>query len=337
MPQFLLWSCCAWVGVLLAATCSYADEVQLNNGDRLTGDVVKMEDKVIIFKTDYGGEIRINWDQVTALTSTKPMVVKVLADVEDRLRELLLGEYELIETTKLGPGGTVPMTDVKAINLGHIRFQGTTFTLGGNSTSGNTDTKAVNVAGRLMVRSDRQRLYLEAKYNYGEAKDAVTVRNSMAQANYDYFITKKVFLNAMSLFEKDTFQSLQLRTTLGAGVGYQFFDTDRTTLSTSIGLGYVNEHFTTVPQTETASSRWSVRFRYAIIPDRVTLFHRQDGFYDLGEGNAIRLSADQGLRVFVYQDFYFNVEYDVRLNTQPAPGRQQLDEAFIFGIGYEFR
>lgn len=47
--------------------------------------------------------------------------------------------------------------------------------------------------------------------------------------------------------------------------------------------------------------------------------------------------ADQGIRVFVYQDFYFNLEYDVRLNTQPAPGREKLDEAFIFGIGYELK
>jgi hypothetical protein len=32
-----------------------------------------------------------------------------------------------------------------------------------------------------------------------------------------------------------------------------------------------------------------------------------------------------------------NVEYDLRLNTQPAPGRQQVDQAYIFGVGYEIR
>ena len=82
--------------------------------------------------------------------------------------------------------------------MGHIRYQGT-FTLDGNSTSGNTNTKAVNTAGRFTVRSDRQRLYLEAKYDYGEAKEVLTVRNSMAQAKYDYFVTKKVFLDAFGL------------------------------------------------------------------------------------------------------------------------------------------
>ena len=317
-------------------TCSYADEVQLSNGDRLTGEVVKMEDGILTFKTDYGGEIKISWNKVTALTSTNPMQVKVPAQVNEWVRDLLLGGYELIEATKLGPGETVPLTDVKAINQGHLRYQGN-FTLGGNSTSGNSSTKAVNAAGRLTIRSDRQRLYLEAKYNYGEAQGALTARNSMAQAKYDYFVSKKVFLDAFGLFEKDTFQNLQFRNTLGAGVGYQFLDNGNRTLSTSVGLGYVNEHFTTSPQTQTPSSRWGVRFQYAIIPDRVTFFHKHDGFYDLAGGNAVRVMADQGLRVFVYQNFYFNLEYDLRLNTQPAPGRQKLDESFIFGIGYELK
>lgn len=336
MRQFLLSFLSVWVGVVLMIPCTYADEVQLSNGDRLTGEVMKMEDGVLTFKTDYGGEIPISWDKVTGLTSTKPMQVKVTAQVNEWVKELLLGGYELIEATKLGPGGRIPLADVKAINQRHIRYQGT-FTLGGNSTSGNTSTKAVNAAGRLTIRSDRQRLYLESKYNYGEAQGALTARNSMAQAKYDYFVSKKIFLDAFGLFEKDTFQNLQFRNTLGGGIGYQFFDSARTSLSTSVGLGYVSEHFTTSPQTQTPSSRWGVRFQHAIIPDRVTFFHKQDGFYDLAGGNAVRLMADQGLRVFVYQNFYFNLEYDLRLNTQPAPGRQKLDEAFIFGIGYELK
>jgi hypothetical protein len=31
-----------------------ADEINLRNGDRLTGEVVKMEDNILTLKTDYG-------------------------------------------------------------------------------------------------------------------------------------------------------------------------------------------------------------------------------------------------------------------------------------------
>ena len=45
----------AYLGVSWTATSAWADELKLRNGDRLTGEVVKMEDNVLTFKTDYGG------------------------------------------------------------------------------------------------------------------------------------------------------------------------------------------------------------------------------------------------------------------------------------------
>jgi putative salt-induced outer membrane protein YdiY len=328
-----LLGCC--VGALWW-TFARADEVLLSNGDRLSGQIVKMEDDVLTLRTNYGGEIKITWGEVRNLKSDKPITLKVPGKSNGIVSDFLIGGYDFIEVNELSPDNPVPLANIRGINLGYVQYQGN-FTLGGNSTSGNTSTKAVNGAARLTVRADRHRLFVEAKYNYGDADGRLTARNSMAQAKYDYFISKKVFLDAFGLWEKDTFQNLQFRNTLGAGIGYQFFDTGLTSLSTSVGLGYVSEHFTTTPQTQTPSSRWGVRFQHKLIPDRLTIFHKHDGFYDLSHGNGMRINADTGLRVFVYKDFYFNLEYDLRLNTQPAPGRQKLDEAFIFGIGYELK
>jgi putative salt-induced outer membrane protein YdiY len=164
----------------------------------------------------------------------------------------------------------------------------------------------------------------------------VTARNSLANGKYDYFITERVFLNSTLLLEKDTFQQLNLRTTAGAGGGYQFLETARTTLSGELGVAYVNEHFTTVPSTQTPSSRWAIRFNHELMPARLSVFHKHDAFYDLDHANAFRVLADQGVRIAVYKGMFVNIEYDLRYNSQPAPGREKLDEAFIFGVGYQF-
>lgn len=322
--------------VVLAAIPASADEVELLNGNRLSGTVMKMEDDVLIFSTDYAGELKIAWGKVRSITTDQPMRLKVPGPSNGIVSDFLLGGYDFIETNHLGAEMPVPFAKVKGINIGMILYRGN-FTLGGNSTSGNTDTKAINAAGRLTVRADRHRLFLEAKYNYGEADDRVTARNSMAQAKYDYFISKRVFIDAFGLWEKDTFQNLQFRNTLGAGLGYQFLDSGRANLSISFGAGYVNEHFTNAPNTQTPSSRWGVRYEQVVIEDRLTMFHKQDGFYDLNAGNALRLLADQGVRIFLNKHFFFSLEYDLRLNTQPAPGREKVDEAFIFAIGYQLQ
>jgi putative salt-induced outer membrane protein YdiY len=328
------WTLCIFF--LWLSTPAWADEVRLMNGDRLSGTIVKMEDGVLTLQTDYGGELKIDWTKVTHLSSDGPLKILVPGEYRDPVRSFFYGAQALQEVRELSPDGPVPLTDIKAINLEPIRLTGTV-TIGGNSTSGNSSTKAFNGATRLTLSAHRQRLLIEGKYNYGQAGEQVTARNSLASLKHDYFVSKRVFIESFGMLEKDTLQNLQLRSTIGSGLGYQFLETTRTTLSLSVGLAHVSEHFTNSPSTQTPSGRWSLRWEHGLWPDRVKLFHRHEGFYDIHAGNAFRFNADQGVRITVYKNLFFNVEYDFRLNTQPAPGRKSTDEAIIFGVGYELR
>ncbi|ULA68134.1 MAG: conserved exported protein of unknown function [Nitrospira sp.] len=334
--SLLLWQRALLLLSVWLATPASADEVYLLNGDRLTGTIVKMEESILTIQTDYGGEIKVDWKKVQRLTATSPLKVLVPGESHDALRDFVYGTQGQREITEAGPDSATLLSDITAINLEPIRLTGTV-SVGGNNTSGNSSTKAFNGATRLTLYAHRQRLLLEGKYNYGQANDQVTARNSLASLKHNYFISKQVFIETFGMLEKDTLQALQLRSTIGSGLGYQFYETPTTTLSLSAGIAHVNEHFTNSPNTETPSGRWSLRWEQSIWPDRVKFFHRHEGFWDINAGNAFRFNADQGLRITVYKNLFFNVEYDLRLNTQPAPGRKKTDEAMIFGVGYEFR
>ena len=66
--------------LILLAFCRsiWADEVQLKNGDRITGTIVRMENKTLTVTTSYAGEIAIKWDQVETVEtdSTVRVVLK---------------------------------------------------------------------------------------------------------------------------------------------------------------------------------------------------------------------------------------------------------------------
>ena len=160
------------------------------------------------------------------------------------------------------------------------------------------------------------------------------MRNSLGKLTYDIFITKRAFFNTFALFEQDTFQDLNLRSTFGAGPGYQFIDTKRTQLSGTLGLAYVNQDWRTRPDHSGAAGRWGINFTTAVIPERLLFFHRQEGFYDFKAPNAWRLRADQGFLVPVYKQFAMNLEYDLRYDSNPAPGRKRADHLYIVGISY---
>ena len=332
----LRWQWALFIVSLWLSTPAWPDEVHLMNGDRLTGTIVKMEEGVLTLQTDDANELKIEWGKVQYLSSNSPLKILVPGEYRDPIRTFFYGSQALDGVKELGPEGPIPLTDISAINLEPVRLTGTV-TIGGNSTSGNSSTKAFNGATRLTLSANHQRLLIEGKYNYGQAGDQVTARNSLASLKHNYFVSKKVFIESFGMLEKDTLQNLQLRSTIGSGLGYQFIDTPRTTLSLSIGLAHVNEHFTNSPSNQTPSGRWSLRWEHSLWPDKVKLFHRHEGFYDINAGNALRLNADQGIRITVYKNLFFNVEYDLRLNTQPAPGRKTTDESVIFGVGYELK
>jgi putative salt-induced outer membrane protein YdiY len=337
MPRAVI-AAAAWLLLTVLLTPCWADEVVLRNGDRLTGTIVTMEEGILTLSTLHSGEVKIQWPEIQHLAADKPLKIQLhdTVDAPD-WREWLYTHYAMMESLRISADGPLSFESIKAINPPPpIRYQGT-LNLGGNRTQGNTDTQALNASTRWTLRSDRHRILIDGKYNYGEVGSQVTVRNSLGTLKYDFFVSKRVFINTEGLFEKDTFQNLALRTTLGSGLGYQFLDQPWATLSVVTGLAYVSEDYTNAPATKTPSWRWGVRSEVVLVPDRVKLFHKHEGFYDFGERGALRILADQGLRVTLIGNLFVNVEYNIRYNGDPAPGRRRTDEAMILGLGYEFK
>lgn len=57
------------------------------NGDRLTGTVMKMEDRVLTFQTEYGGELKLDWLKVQRLRTDSPMRIWLPRESQDVVRE----------------------------------------------------------------------------------------------------------------------------------------------------------------------------------------------------------------------------------------------------------
>lgn len=69
MRHCLLLLCCT------AALCisSNADEIALQNGDRLSGTIVKSDEKELVLNTDYADTVTIKWAAVQTLSSSTPL------------------------------------------------------------------------------------------------------------------------------------------------------------------------------------------------------------------------------------------------------------------------
>jgi len=290
--------------------------VVLKNGDRITGRIVKMEERKLEVDSDMSSDIvTIKWQEVHSITTDRPMSVKLYseADLPDNFGARVRDRIILYG---LEDGNPIRLVDVRSINLAEQDYRGY-IELGGNQTSGNTQTQALTVSGNLTYRKYEHRYILDGKYNRAQADNEDTANNGSVNIKYDYFLTRRLFTGAFNLLESDQFQNLSIRDTAGLMLGYDFLDSEDHLLS--------------------FSATWNVRYELRFRGDDVILFHKHQGFKDLGHGSATRVNAEQGIKVKIARRWRLNLEYDVRYNSLPVPGRKTTDTNIIIGFSYDLK
>ena len=225
---------------------------------------------------------------------------------------------------------------MRSINLAEHDYYGY-ISGGGNQTSGNTQTQALNLSGSLTYRKEEHRFTWDGKYNRAEADHEDTANNGSVNFKYDYFLTRHLFTSAANLTETDQFQDLSLRNTISLGLGYDILDSKQQLLSVSPGPAAVYQDYTTTPATITPSATWALRSEFRFRDDDVILFHKQQGFKDLGHGSGTRVNADQGIKVKITGNWRVNLEYDIRYNSLPVADKRTTDTNIIFGFSYDIK
>jgi putative salt-induced outer membrane protein YdiY len=313
----------------------HAAVVVLKNGDRITGRVIKMQDKRLEIDTPTAGIIKIKWEEIESLTTERPMSVKLYgeADMPEDAGERRL---DRIIVNTLGGEGAIPLEDVRAINFAENDYRGY-LSAGGNQTSGNTKTQALNISGNLTYRRLEHRYYLDGRYNRAEADGEDTANNAAVNIQYDYFLARRVYVGGINLSETDQFQDLSLRNTSSLVLGYDLLDREHHNLTIAAGPAAVYQDFSTDPSTITPSSTVMWRYTFMFWGDDMVFFHRFQSFKDLGHGAAARVNAGQGFKVKVMNNWWVNMEYDIRYNSEPVAGKETVDTNFIFGFSYDLK
>jgi putative salt-induced outer membrane protein YdiY len=331
----LLLACLAAAGVH-----AQADQVMLKNGDRITGRVLHKADGILSVDTGYAGKLEIKWDEVSGLT-TDGSVKVVLSDdseVDAKLGESAEG-YARLQTGLTPAPIDLPLDRIAYINprpeqSGKGIAFGGRVNLGASTTSGNTDSERLHADAELRWRSRANRYILGGEVNEGKDSGARTVSNWRAGAEYDHFFRRKNFFYTRGTLEHNEFKDIDLRSTLGAGLGYQIFDTDRTQLSVQGGLDYVNVERVVADDERYPAAGWGLRYDQQLFGGKAVLFHAQDGFWSLEEVEDVLLRTRTGLRFPLADGLDASAQVNIDWDRDPAPGRESTDVATILGLGY---
>jgi hypothetical protein len=251
---------------LLAAFGTRADQVILKNGDRLSGNIVAGDGKTLLLKSEFAGDVTIQWDAITDIESSGNINITL----KDGTR--LSGKV----TTRDGkfvvagaPAATTPVVaakeaivavrndseqhsfDVQTERMAHPRFSyfwSGTMDTGLALTRGNSETANFTLAAKAVRETPRDKLTVYGGYifaNNSSVPPTVTTANALdAGLRGDLNIhSGRFFVFALGDFQTNQLQHLDLRSVFGGGLGYHLVKTANTTFDIFGGITYDRDSF----------------------------------------------------------------------------------------------
>jgi putative salt-induced outer membrane protein len=258
-------SCIAILFVMVLAPVAMADQIVLKNGERLIGSIIKSDEKTLTIKSEFAGIVSVPMEAVTQITSDQPLYL-TLKDGQNLVGTVGAADGKLSVSTS--DAGTVRISkdsiqivrskaeqDAYQTHLDRLRNPSLGDLWSGNLDTGlslsrgNSDTSTFNFgfnAARTTTR-DKISVYMTALYskNSTAGTSLVTANAKRGGARYDVNLSSKVFAFGTGDLENDEFQKLDLRLTLGGGMGWHALKTERTTFDIFGGGALNRENYST--------------------------------------------------------------------------------------------
>lgn len=288
---------------VLGATFSIAGfahggQIVLNNGDTVKGTLIVKTETHVEWKSDSFGGLNIPLSQVASIDNS-------------------------------GAEATLPSTVDDKISLtGNVGLSGSY--LAGNQESENLE---LDVGFTLQDGNAKH----TAELNY----DAIGQNNEPTE--YDYGITYGVdssissgwYWNNNASFSVDDKRQIDQSISLGTNVGYQFWENDKGSLSSEIGLKWISDKSVYSGTDERLAWAWSSDYQKLLF-SRASLSYSHQLNVSTEDTKNTQLSVDIGLSIPVTDKVDATISLDWSYDNQPEEGVEPIDRKVNFGVNYNW-
>ena len=337
---------CLTLATLTAIT--WADQVTMTNGDRLSGTIIKSDDTTLVLKTDYAGEVKLDWSAVQGIQSTQPLHLS-LKNGQSLSGAVSSTDGHLRVATPSGTSVQADRSEIASLSQEGAYEESLHPSLlqewnGGVTTAfaltrGNSQTKNLALAFTAVRETlhDKLSLYTNSVYATNDAPGAVpsTTANAIqAGARYDHDISKRIFAFVTADFQTDALQGLNLRSVPGAGLGVHVIKTASTTLDLLAGLNYTREDYT----------RFTRNFAAASFGEELThklhsstlITQSFDLFPDLSDLGEYRGTFTLGTVTKISKWLGWQNAFGDIYVTNPPVGKKKNDVLLTTGLNFSF-
>jgi hypothetical protein len=317
-----------------------AAELRLKTGEKLLGELVKLEGDNVIWRSPGLGKITLPKRKIASLTTHTLLKING-HDKPCALYSIQWGETfyscEDESNNQLKLSALELMMPYEDYYQGAYSFKGK-LAINGEYASGNTEEDTWAVDSYAEVRRGDYRHTIGAKYEYKTKQDDVSENKLDARYRLDWFFSERWFAYSQLMWAMDDSKKLDSRYNLGTGIGYQFWDNDLTALALQTGINYVKE------ERETANSmldgerhlwRLATDFRHKL-PLSGEFFHRSQLLWPYDGGDDWEFEAVTGINFPLGYGVFSGIQLDYEYDNIPSDETQKEDTRLKVGVGYEW-
>jgi putative salt-induced outer membrane protein YdiY len=330
----------AFAASAAVASSAHADEILLNNGDRLTGKITAAGSKLTI-DTKAAGKVTVDLKDVKTFSTDEPtdLILKDGTHVHGRIESAGGGLISVAPGPAGAMAGVVPYRQLKAINPPAAAWSGSVL-IGGLLARGNTDSDSLNATAQFSHKTDHDEFTFYGQYIFsrqrvpGDGKHE-TADDLLGRLKYQYDFTPRFYGYGAIEGEHDVIAGLDLRLAPTVGVGYKWFDEPAFGFNTEAGIGYLYRQYAHDGETGNPAARVAYHLK-SKLNDKVSLYHDLEYLPGLDRLDDYFLDADLGIRTDITGKVYTEFKVDYRYDSKPAPGHGPNDLRFILGVGVAF-
>ena len=317
------------------------DTLTLKNGDRITGEIVKLEYGKLQFKTDDMGTLNVEWPAVTKLTSSFTFDVEVVTGQrylgaikasEDGRRLVVMQTPELVE---LDPLTVSRIAEVDQTFWGRVNGS---LSLGYNFTK-SSDIKIVSTHLDASYRAATVAMGLNIDVTSTTSPEQGTLDRDQINFNYQWLRPKRNFWAGLLSLERNEELGIEGRLQAGGSLGHYFRQTSFSEVTGSIGV-VANQEWVTGTEggQQSAEGLLAGSWRlYRFSTPETSLTSSAALYPGITESGRYRANVDVTLRREIIEDFFIDlsVYYDYD-NQPPGDDPAKDDYGVVTSIGYSF-
>ncbi|WP_339081466.1 DUF481 domain-containing protein [Pseudomonas sp. TMP9] len=323
------------VFVLITALSApvWADTVWLNNGDRLSGEIVLLDGGKLALKTKYAGQVLIAWKDIDTLRSDKPLLMRRQGLDSEHSNQLEAAGKGMVRVIS-GSTQTVPLASIKRLIPPRAVLQDRFW-------EGNLDAKLDmkrnddhidewKLKGNTRLEHGRWRHVLGGELERKVKNQVQTADNWQLEYDLDRFITDHWFWRVGAEQDEDEFAFLTSQRSLGSGPGYRFWDNELGRLDV---IGQFNRVRLATADNQLAFNTYSLSWDYKRL-----LWGTRLEFYSTAELQvpAIKqidyvLDSEMGLRFRLNDWARLSLLYE--LDQARGLGQTSSERRYLLGVG----